>query len=44
MGSSPGRKTKGFVTFEVPNDTNIVEVEFNYDIWSSNKIVFSIEY
>lgn len=41
---SPGRKTKGSVTFEVPNDANIVEVEFNYDVWSSNKIVFSIEY
>lgn len=41
---SPGRKTKGSVIFEVPNDAEIVEVEFNHNVWTSSKIVFSVEY
>ena len=38
---SAGRKTKGTVTFEVPNDAEVVEVEYEDNVWTSNRIVFS---
>ena len=38
---SAGRKTKGTVTFEVPVDAEIVEVEYLSNYWTSNRVVFS---
>lgn len=38
---SAGRKTKGTVTFEVPVDAQVVEVEFLSNYWTSNRVVFS---
>lgn len=38
---SAGRKLKGTVTFEVPNDAKVVEVEYEDNVWTSNRIVFS---
>lgn len=40
---SAGRKTKGTVTFSVPVDAKIVEVEFEDNIWTSNKIIFTVK-
>ena len=37
---SPGRKTKGTVTFEVPADATVVEVEYLTNFWTSSRIVF----
>ena len=39
---SAGRKTKGTVTFEVPDKAEVVEVEYNDNIWTSNRIVFTV--
>lgn len=38
---SAGRKTKGTVTFEVPIDAEVVEVEYLSNYWTSNRVVFS---
>lgn len=38
---SAGRKAKGTVTFEVPDDATVIEVEFNNNIWTSNRIIFT---
>lgn len=38
---SAGRKTKGTVTFEVPVDAAVVEVEYLTNYWTSNRVVFS---
>lgn len=40
---SSGRKAKGTVTFEVPIDATIVEVEFLENLWTSERIVFSVQ-
>lgn len=40
---SAGRKTKGTVTFEVPNDAQVVEVEYLSNYWTSNRVVFTVE-
>lgn len=37
---SAGRKAKGTVTFEVPLDAKIVEVEYLTNYWTSNRVVF----
>ena len=37
---SSGRKTKGTVTFMVPMDATIVEVEYLSDFWTSKHVVF----
>ena len=39
---SSGRKTKGTVTFEVPVDAAVVEAEYLDNIWTSDRIVFTI--
>ena len=39
---SSGRKVKGTVTFEVPRDAGIVELEYLSDYWTSERIVFSV--
>lgn len=38
---SAGRKAKGTVTFEVPDDAQVVEVEYLSNFWTSNRVVFS---
>jgi hypothetical protein len=40
---SAGRKTKGTVTFEVPIDAEVIEVEFLSNYWTSNRVVFTVE-
>ncbi|MBP3633275.1 MAG: DUF4352 domain-containing protein [Oscillospiraceae bacterium] len=40
---SAGRKTKGTVTFEVPVDAAIVEAEYLNNVWTSDRIVFTIK-
>ena len=37
---SAGRKTKGQVVFEVPNDAEVIEVEYLTNFWTSNRVVF----
>ncbi len=38
---SEGRKTKGTVTFEVPIDAEVIEVEYLSNYWTSNRVVFT---
>lgn len=38
---SAGRKAKGTVTFEVPLDATVIEVEFITNYWTSNRVVFN---
>ena len=40
---SAGRKAKGSVVFEVPNDAVTVEAEYLSNIWTSERIVFTIK-
>lgn len=40
---SAGRKAKGTVTFEVPDDATVVEVEYLSNFWTSNRVVFAVE-
>ncbi len=40
---SAGRKAKGTVTFEVPDDAQVVEVEYLSNFWTSNRVVFTVE-
>lgn len=37
---SSGRKATGTVTFEVPDNASLIEVEYLSDYWTSNRIVF----
>ena len=39
---SAGRKTKGTVTFEVPVDAKVIEVEYLSNYWTSNRVVFTV--
>ncbi len=38
---SSGRKAKGTVTFEVPKDAEVVEVEYLTNYWTSKRVVFN---
>lgn len=38
---SAGRKAAGTVTFEVPVDAEVIEVEYLSNYWTSNRVVFS---
>lgn len=38
---SSGRKAKGTVTFEVPTNASIIEVEYLTNYWTSNRVVFN---
>lgn len=38
---SAGRKVKGTVTFEVPVDADVIEVEYLSNYWTSNRVVFT---
>jgi len=40
---SSGRKLKGVVAFEVPKDAEVIEIEYEDNIWTQKKIVFSVE-
>lgn len=40
---SAGRKTRGTVTFEVPVDAEVIEVEYLSNYWTSNRVVFTVE-
>lgn len=40
---SAGRKVKGTVTFEIPVDATVVEVEYLSNYWTSNRVVFTVE-
>ena len=40
---SSGRKAKGTVTFEIPIDATVIEVEFLSNYWTSNRVVFTVE-
>lgn len=40
---SAGRKTKGTVTFEVPVDATVIEVEYLTNYWTSNRVVFKVK-
>ena len=40
---SAGRKTKGTVTFEVPIDATVIEVEYLTNYWTSNRVVFKVK-
>ncbi len=40
---SAGRKTKGTVTFEVPIDAEVIEVEYLSNYWTSNRVVFTVK-
>ncbi|WP_051208652.1 DUF4352 domain-containing protein [Butyrivibrio sp. WCD3002] len=40
---SAGRKTKGTVTYMVPDNATTVEVEYVANFWTSNRVVFTVE-
>ena len=40
---SSGRKTNGYVYFEVPKDAQNIEVEYETDFWSGNKAIFVVQ-
>ncbi len=40
---SAGRKTKGTVTFEVPIDAEVIEIEYLSNYWTSNRVVFTVK-
>lgn len=40
---SAGRKAKGTIAFEVPIDAEVVEFEFEDNVWTESKIVFLYE-
>lgn len=40
---APGKKMKGWIGWEVPQDYKNVEIHFTDNVWSNNKFVFLIE-
>ncbi len=40
---SPGRKAKGTIAFEVPKDAETIEIEYEDNVWTQNKIIFLYE-
>lgn len=40
---SPGRKTKGIVVFEVPQNAETIEVEYETSFWTQDKAIFVYE-
>ncbi len=40
---SVGRKVKGTVTFEVPTAADVVELEYETNVWTSDHIVFTVK-
>lgn len=39
---SGGRKAKGTVTFEIPDDAQTVEAEYDANYWTNDRIVFTV--
>lgn len=37
---APGKKMKGVIGYEVPEDWKALEIQYTLDIWSDSKIVF----
>lgn len=37
---SPGRNTQGSIYFEVPVDAESIEIEYETNLWSGERIVF----
>lgn len=40
---SPGRKGKGTIAFEVPKDAQTIEIEYEDNVWTQNKLIFLYE-
>lgn len=40
---SPGKKTKGYIFFEVPSDAKEVVLEYETNFWTENKIIFVVK-
>ena len=40
---SAGRKAMGTVTFEVPDSAEVIEAEFNNNVWTSNRVAFTVK-
>ena len=40
---SPGKKTKGYVYFEVPADSEKITLEYETNFWSEDKVVFIVK-
>lgn len=40
---SPGRKTNGIVVFEVPQNAEVIEVEYETSYWTQDKAIFIYE-
>lgn len=40
---SSGRKARGTVTFEVPINAEVIEAEYNNNVWTSNRITFTVK-
>lgn len=40
---SPGRKTRGIVVFEVPQNAETIEVEYKTNYWTQDKAIFMYE-
>lgn len=38
---SAGRKAKGTVAFEVPKDASVIEIEYEDNVWTEDKIIFA---
>ncbi len=41
---SSGRKASGYLYYEVPADTDTVEVEYEYNLWTDDKVIFTAEF
>ncbi len=40
---SPGKKTKGSVCYEIPVDAELVELEYEENLWTQGKIIFIVK-
>ena len=39
---SSGRKTAGYIYYEIPSDAKEIELEYEADFWSDKKIIFEV--
>lgn len=42
LSLSSGRKTAGYIYYEIPNDAKEIELEYDASFWSDKKIVFEV--
>jgi hypothetical protein len=40
---SSGKKTKGYIYFEVPTNAEEITVEYEDNVWTSNKVIFKVK-